>query len=126
MKTQLAMYAEEKSSILENEEKNCANPSQDDFDMISILWIRRLTICSRMQLFLITTTGNEQENQSLARKSSFAARDGYLRRRKYPSSYSFHRLFAVRKIVFFVEKTKLLGLLDDITKKIDDNSETCH
>ena len=79
-----------------------------------------------MQLFLITTTGDEQENQSLARKSSFAARDGYLRRRKSPSSYSFHRMFAVRKIVFFVEKTKLLGLLDDITKKIDDNSETCH
>ena len=71
--------------------------------------------------FLITTTGDEQENPSLAWNNSFAARDGYLRRRKYPSSCSFHRLFAVRKIVFFVEKTKLFGPLDAIAIKIDDN-----
>ena len=71
--------------------------------------------------FLMTTTSVEQVKSLLAWNNSIAARDGYLRKRKYPSSYSFHRLFAVRKIVFFVEKTKLFGLLDDITIKIDDN-----
>ena len=71
--------------------------------------------------FLMTTTGVEQVNPSLAWNSSIATRDGYLRRRKCPSSCSSHRLLAVRKIALFVEKTKLFGLLDGITIKTDNN-----